>query len=195
MLIDFDLSTALLGIILLLFIVFYLKNKKDKDLLYLFFFSVFYLYLLGVLKYTIFPIPIGSGMAEIMRRELKFSSGINLIPFDINIVNEQVLYNILLTVPFGFGLPFLLNVTKIRLMIYGVSFCVVIESLQLIISLFLGFPYRTIDINDVILNVFGVILGFMVFKVFGFLFKKMVNNLDIKKSPFLKYIEITINKH
>ncbi|WP_459874557.1 VanZ family protein [Calditerricola satsumensis] len=127
-----------------------------------------------------------------MRRKLKFSSGINLIPFDINIVNEQVLYNILLTVPFGFGLPFLLNVTKIRLMIYGVSFCVVIESLQLIISLFLGFPYRTIDINDVILNVFGVILGFMIFKVFGFLFKKMVNNLDIKKSPFRAFFVVRI---
>ena len=103
---------------------------------------------------------------------------INLIPFysiyhqllgDFN-VNESdvistivvnVLGNILLFLPLGFLAPYAIknmdNVKKILLS--GLFLSCLIEIIQLIEG-------RSCDVDDVILNVLGIVLGFGVFKVF-----------------------------
>ncbi|WP_081943452.1 VanZ family protein [Caloranaerobacter azorensis] len=62
----------------------------------------------------------------------------------------------------------------------AISFGTIIESLQLIISLFLKYTYRVIDINDIIFNFIGVIIGFYIFKIFSVLFIKALNRIDLK---------------
>lgn len=64
----------------------------------------------------------------------------------------------------------------------------IIESLQLIISLLLKYNYRVIDINDVIFNFIGIITGYFIFRIFSFIIIKMIEKFDIKLNKMLNYI-------
>jgi len=192
MLIDFDLLSIIIGVTILFFLCIFLKVKKKKDNIYLLFFCIFFMYLLYVAKYTIFPIPISGGYADIMRKEASFMSGINIIPFKSYslhyLVSRQVLYNILLSIPFGFGISYLVNINKKKLAISATLFGVVIESIQLIISMLLGFTYRSIDINDIIFNFLGVIAGYFLFIVYSFFFIKFINKSNTESNSLFKYM-------
>lgn len=72
--------------------------------------------------------------------------------------------------------------------ILGVLLGCLLESLQLVIALIVGFTFRYIDINDVIFNFCGVVLGYSLFKIFMFAFKLSVHKLNISLNSFLKYI-------
>ncbi|SHH34089.1 VanZ like family protein [Caloranaerobacter azorensis DSM 13643] len=137
--IDFDISIIIIGLVLLSILYIYFKFVMKKENVFLLFFSIFYFYLLISIKYTLFPIPIT--MAKVVRNETAFLSGVNLIPFNYKSVNyllsKQVIYNILLSVPFGFGIPYITKLNRKKLVILAISFGTIIESLQLIISLFL----------------------------------------------------------
>ena len=52
-----------------------------------------------------------------------------------------------------------------RVLLAGVGVSLAIEVAQLGISLVLGYPYRTADVDDVILNTDGVLLGYLAFRV------------------------------
>lgn len=107
------------------------------------------------------------------------NSSINLIPFktifeqivgrnevvsqidiaDVSILN--LLSNIFLFSPIGFFVP-LINKRYIslkKIILIGVSTSCVVE----VIQLFIG---RSCDIDDVILNTCGVVIGFIIFKVY-----------------------------
>src|SRR5438132_1110680 len=107
-----NLSTVLLsGLIWLGFVIFLRLKKKSR--VYLIFFTIFYVYIIKVLDYTLFqfqsllllkyfmPNLILNGQTE----------NINLIPL-IALTSQDLktsLLNILLLIPFGFGLPFITN--------------------------------------------------------------------------------------
>lgn len=185
-------STIIIGIILLIILCVFLRKIKNKDYIYLFFLSIFYIYLLFVLKYTIFPVPLNSHMLEIMRKNSAFLSGINVIPFKISsikyFISIQVIENIILSTPFGFGISYITKLTKKKMILLGILFGVIIEAIQLIISLFLRYTYRVIDVNDVIFNFIGVFFGYSLFKIFALLFVKFVEKYNISLNTFLNYI-------
>ncbi|QIB26334.1 VanZ family protein [Caloranaerobacter azorensis] len=135
--IDFDISIIIIGLVLLSILCIYFKFVMKKENVFLLFFSIFYFYLLISIKYTLFPIPIT--MAKIFKNETAFLSGVNLIPFNYKSVNyllsKQVIYNILLSIPFG--ISYITKLNRKKLVILAISFGTIIESLQLIISLFL----------------------------------------------------------
>jgi glycopeptide antibiotics resistance protein len=99
-----------------------------------------------------------------------FSEYVNLVPgspgsrpwssFDL----DQVIINILLGVPLGFGLNFL-KVVRLRTLpwaAFGLGFT--IEALQLVSSLIAGHPRHIADVNDMLLNAFGVVVGYALFR-------------------------------
>ena len=78
---------------------------------------------------------------------------------DVSILN--LLSNIFLFSPIGFFVP-LINERYIslkKIILIGVSTSCVVE----VIQLFIG---RSCDIDDVILNTCGVVIGFIIFKVY-----------------------------
>ncbi|WP_370866928.1 VanZ family protein [Paenibacillus chitinolyticus] len=75
--------------------------------------------------------------------------------------------NILLSVPFGFGLPFLRKVSFKRMFLAGVMFGLAIEGAQMVLSLLIRAGYRTVDVNDVLLNFIGVMLGYGCYRLFA----------------------------
>jgi len=185
---DFDISILTIGCLLIFIVGILLKKYKNKDNIYLLFFSVFSIYIVFVLKYTIFPIPLDKELIETMRNNDTLAY-FNLMPFkfDLNDLSwqlKQVVYNIILTVPFGFGLPFLTRINKRELILSTLA----IECLQLIISLIIGFPYRYFDMNDIVFNLLGVIIGYFIFRILAVLFVKVINKFKVKLNPVMKYI-------
>lgn len=138
--------------VLLIIRIAYFKNSKKKFVLHkevvLLFFVAYILILFQLVTY--------SGNEYV---------GMNLIPFKeilrydfgSDAFFRQVIGNILLFVPFGFFVTYYVNIKKIStmfLMTVGVS--LVIE----VVQYFIG---RSFDIDDIILNVTGGILGFMIY--------------------------------
>ena len=102
--------------------------------------------------------------------------GINLVPFrDLSIkylVSVQGWGNVALGGPFGFLYPFVFGSSGWRQMARaGVLFGSAIELTQLTISLLYGFAYRVIDVNDVLLNFTGVMLGYALLRATALLYR------------------------
>jgi glycopeptide antibiotics resistance protein len=145
--------------------------KRKYSVSYLFCFATFWIYLSFVLKETLFPIEIVPERAAILGGY--FADYINLIPFyfgrfaRFDRTFPGVFLNILLTMPFGFGINFLTRLRPRSFLWLSISVGMAIESSQLLISLCLGYPYRVIDINDVICNAAGVLIGYALFRLFA----------------------------
>lgn len=106
----------------------------------------------------------------------------NLIPI-IDIVNDPPAYivntllNILMFIPFGFLVPAIWkerrSLKKIALMGFGLSF--IIETLQI-------FTFRCTDIDDLIFNTLGAILGYYIWIIFSrFALKRAVPELKAQE--------------
>lgn len=130
---------------------------------------MFIAYLTGVASYAFFPITLDHDFIDVMRRNTTLERGINLVPFrDLaggGSGTRQLAGNLLLGVPFGFGLPFVIRRPNRGLLAWGVGFAASIELIQLAMNMLYGFPYRVVDVNDFLLNSLGVILGLAAFRL------------------------------
>lgn len=174
MMIEFTSLDLLLGIAILAILIVILWHKK-KSFSYLFFFSVFWIYLLYVVSVIVFPFPM-----------IKFSAGetfkpsINLIPFYFGSCGElpnacfmNIFGNTLLTIPFGFGINFITRLRARDILWLAIAVGLLLESTQLIISLIFRSSFRSVDINDVMFNAMGVLLGFGIFGIFVRLYSRL----------------------
>lgn len=155
---------------------------------------LFVIYICMVVAVTLFPLPIGfpSNLENLNR-------SVNIIPFasiikDINqigsaydgdalfmigLIVRNVGGNILLLMPLGFLAPILWDKYKKfkNTILLGFSISASIELLQLIQSLFSGVG-RITDIDDVICNVLGSIVGYCIYKIL----LKLSTKFNIRKS-------------
>ncbi|WP_322906350.1 VanZ family protein [Paenibacillus campi] len=128
--------------------------------------GLFGIYMLNVIRYTFFPFPIHPQLIALMRT-VGAEPGmirLNWIPFYSqyypSIFHDRSNYlNILMTVPYGILLPLLLPMSRKRMLLCALGIGVVIETLQGLLDLWLGYTYRTVDINDVIFNFIGAMIG------------------------------------
>lgn len=90
---------------------------------------------------------------------------INLVPFQF--VEKTFYLNVLMFVPLGFLVPFIWkNYRKIyKTVLLGGGLSLLIELSQLITN-------RKTDVNDLIANTIGVLIGYMVWKLFYLCFGK-----------------------
>ncbi len=98
-------------------------------------------------------------------KDISVPSGMNLTPFKeifryefgSKLFIEQVLGNIIIFVPFGFFASYYVNIKKYRfLFIIGLISSSVIE----VVQYFLG---RSFDVDDILLNMIGATIGYLVF--------------------------------
>jgi glycopeptide antibiotics resistance protein len=146
------------------------------------------------LKETLFPLPLDGETRDFMREQgVTFMSRVNLIPFYFGqfaqtegfLVSAQ---NIILTMPFGFGLSFIAKFKAKDFLWLALGAGLGIEITQLVISLGLGFPYRIIDINDVLFNATGVLIGYGLFRVFALLYLVITQRLGIEHRGLPAYV-------
>lgn len=131
-----------------------------------------FVYCLAVISVTLFPLPIQKSLLESRRSPDYPNPKHNLVPIvdlikvariaNFRTAARTIGGNILLFMPLGVLLPVLnrrLNSLS-GIFISGVLGSVTVEGAQLLISLILGFNYRTFDVDDIILNTLGVIIGY-----------------------------------
>ena len=74
--------------------------------------------------------------------------------------------NLILLIPLGIYIHFIKrNLGMKHIVIMGFTTAMVIELIQLSISLLLGYSYRSFDVDDLILNTIGFIIGYKVFSL------------------------------
>ena len=114
-----------------------------------------------------------------------FDPVLNFIPLSSGIEISTIL-NIIFFMPFGFLLPTLWNKFRkfIPTVFAGFIFSLIIEVGQL-------FTIRATDVDDLIMNTLGTILGFILFKILSIIFKKLSNKTMVeeynKKDSIIKY--------
>lgn len=68
-----------------------------------------------------------------------------------------------------------------------------IETTQLILSVVLGGVYRSVDINDVLMNAIGVLIGYGFFRVFSWLYVANAERVKIKLEGLFAYVYTVAN--
>ncbi len=131
-----------------------------------------YLYLSFVLYFTLMPI--------ITSLPFMFNhpyTPMNLVPF-IDVVYgrgdfiRQIILNIIMTIPFGFLFPLIKNKNPklLKTVLYTFLLSLSIEILQPLIN-----GFRSSDITDLITNVIGGIIGYILYLIFRPLTIKILN--------------------
>lgn len=158
--------------------------------MYLLCFSVMYIYLCVVLDLTQFPIYASEGMKAAMGGQNVWRE-MNLIPLKTIVTDfsmESVL-NIIVTIPLGFGLSFLMRCSWRQIMLSGLLVGGCAEAGQLLTALWVGFTFRHVNIDDILLNIIGVLVGYGVFKIFRNVFQWGYKKLETNSNAFLSYIK------
>ena len=149
--------------------VLFLRLKKHAGLVFLLFFTVFCVYLFKVLDYTLFQFQslllLRYFVPGLILQGQAAGESVNLIPL-IALGMEDLktsLLNILLMVPFGFGLPFVTDLRMKKVVLAGMVFSIAIELVQLVTGFMAGISFRIADINDVLFNTLGAAIGYVLF--------------------------------
>lgn len=121
-----------------------------------------------------------------------YMNGTNLVPFremfrypvGSENFNRQVVGNILLFMPFGFFATYYTKIKKIS----SISFMSILISLTIeVVQKYIG---RSFDVDDIILNVVGGILGFLVYIGLDAIRKKLSN--IFQKDGFYNFLSILL---
>ncbi|MDQ0351413.1 glycopeptide antibiotics resistance protein [Alkalibacillus filiformis] len=182
----FEGPVIIVALIIYIVLLLYLKFKLNKGLMYLFFFSVFYLYITQVVRYTQFPI---TYIPEMYDPLSVLRHNINLVPFQNLEINLKFMFlNVLLTIPFGFLLPLIAQITMRKVLLWAFLLPLIIEATQLIVGISTGYRHRIFDINDFIMNGLGVLIGFIILKASIKVMFKIFDQSHINQNKLLNYI-------
>jgi glycopeptide antibiotics resistance protein len=178
MVIEFYPYPLLISLLTLAIVLVILWRRKHSPV-YLFCFSLFVIYLSVALCVVFFPIRLPQDwLTDVtVQTALWTLSHINLNPFnngDLFSMNASIIFwnlggNILLTLPFGLGLPLLVPVSIRRILWVALFAGLFFETTQLVIELsglVSGYGH-SIDINDVVLNAAGILIGYSLLRMFA----------------------------
>jgi len=190
----FNLLTVLLFGLTWIGIVSFIRQRKEEHIVYLIFFTIFYVYIVKVLDYTLFQFQslllLKYFIPGLTLRGQTVDASLNLIPL-VTLTPQDLktsLLNILLMIPFGFGLPFITNFRMKKTVVIGMLFSIVIEFLQLITGFMAKVTFRIVDVNDVIFNTVGVAVGYILFAGLVRIYLHAYHNWGIPTNQILRYI-------
>lgn len=140
--------------------IIYKKKNISKPKGYFIKIIIFGIYIFGVFSVT------GSGTIYELIRYGKLDNNINLIPFSNEIDLIGYILNVILGIPLGFMLPLIWGKNRnfLKVLTYGFSFSLLIELSQLC-------NIRATDIDDLIINTLGAIIGYILFMIYNKIFK------------------------
>ncbi len=167
--ITYELALLIGGIALIIYVItaLFLKVKINKIAIG----CLFIAYLTAVISITIFPIqidfPIIYSAGVTWYNFIPFKTIAGMLRYGMDMTSFiQIFGNICLSVPFGiFVMMTMKNKKWWKILICVFLFTLSIELLQLVIGLAIDNMYRTVDIDDVILNVIGGLIGCGIYKI------------------------------
>lgn len=166
-------------IVLIFWIIISCVTKKDSSKKILV--SLFIIYITAVVSITIFPIIIDPELMPMNDRSIvlvPFSTILNLLKnATLSTIFLQIIGNIVMTIPYGVFIPFMVKKKKwYNYLVYTLIFPFAIELTQLIICVSTNSFYRTVDIDDIILNSIGIIIGYVIYKILPKFVKEYFGN-------------------
>lgn len=156
----------------LLVLIIFIVRLRSHGWVYVLVLVLFGFYIMAVIDVVFFPIPLPRNWpANLTWKETKFlMSQVNLIPFNYGSLSlypsslfsalRDVALNIILTIPFGWGICYLSKPQSKRIIWIALATGFFLEGTQLVLKLTLGVFFHAVDISDVIWNGLGVIAGF-----------------------------------
>ena len=173
--INFNLKELVIAIVIavilsiMLIVIFKINTVRDIVIL-----ALLMAYLILMVDKTQFPI-----FSEnlIIREELggiKLGRDINLIPFK-DALHMTSLLNVAMFFAFGFFLGMNKGKKWKSITVIGLIISFLVESGQLLTNVFIGYNFRTADVNDLIFNTVGTVVGLLIYafvieavdKIFG----------------------------
>lgn len=159
-----------------------IKDRKERKF-YLIFIFLFIFYI-----WMVYTVTGAGGLSDIIYapeggiNDSIIRANINLVPFSRDI-GVTFYLNIIMCVPLGFLLPLIWkDYRKIyKTIIAGLGFSLLIELSQLNTT-------RATDIDDLIANTIGTVIGYLIWKVFSKIFNKDKNGIDGIKGPIIYII-------
>ena len=156
--------------------------RGNITFLHFFYWIIFSVYIANVVVYTLFPFPYQKELIEIMIEDnlgvkhnfIPFMSFIDAIDYGSFAMGlKQIGGNILLFMPLGFAVPILFPGIKTgKVILIGFIISVSIELIQAIVGFFLGYNYRSFDIDDLLMNTLGTVIGVLLFSYLSNFLKK-----------------------
>lgn len=149
---------------------------------------------MSVVSVVVFPFVVLEGHEA-------FKPSINLIPFYfgrcemISLCMRDIFDNILLTIPFGFGISFVLWFKPKNIIWLAVAVGFVLEITQLVISFVFRSAFRSVDINDAMLNATGVLIGYCLFRSFGWVYLWITQRFGIKPKYIFASVYNIVTPH
>lgn len=184
----------------LLVVLFVVLRRHQRARASLFFAFVLWFYLLVLTSVVFFPIRLSQDWpANITAQNAMFTlSRVNYIPLNFgglfssnpSVMIEQLAGNILLTMPLGFLMPFLVRITARRMIWLALLAGFALEGLQLLFKLLgvINGYGHSVDINDAILNTIGVLSGYGLFRCLVCFVKSSICPLKLSSHALSKYI-------
>lgn len=174
-------------VICIMLVIIFRKNKTVPKIRTSILLMVFYYYLC-VMFTKIIGIPTLSEYIRLTELgESFFNPNINLIPFSDGFSLGFIL-NIFLFIPLGFLCPFISksyqSVKNIFLIGCGLSLSIEITQLFTL--------WRATDIDDLIANTVGALVGYFCFKIINKLITRTRLVNDFEEAPYMKYVPVVI---
>lgn len=145
------------------------------SVLHFFYWIIFSIYITSLVVFTLFPFPYQKELIEIMIEDnlgvnhnfIPFKAFVDAINFgDLTIAIKQIGGNILLFMPLGFAIPILFPIIKKgKVILIGFTVSLTIELIQAVAGFFLGYNYRSFDVDDLIMNTLGTVIGLLLFSL------------------------------
>ncbi len=149
-----NLFAMIVVIIIILGTILIINKPKIKDII-----SLFFIIYIVFLAYIVTS-------KQIIYFESNFTPFKEIFRYDFAspLFFKNIIGNVLLFIPLGFLIAYKLNLKHFySIILLSLYFSVCIESIQLIIG-------RVFDIDDILLNTIGGIIGYLIFQIF---FKKL----------------------
>jgi len=170
-------------LISLLILILVISKNRKRGWSYLLGLALFGFYLLAIIEILFFPIPVPANWPANLtwQSTIQSLSQVNLIPFNYGpmflhstspFTYRDVIANILLTIPFGFGICFLIPLRNKQIFLTSVGAGLALEGVQLLMKLSLGVFFHTVDITDVLMNALGVLAGSGLYRVVLWIFHR-----------------------
>lgn len=137
----------------------YLWSQRQKPTRHILYRALFYIYLAGVVSQTLFPITLDWEWGLVDK-----AHHIELELFKYFVWREALL-NVLLTLPLGFLYPLIRRHSWGKTLALALLTPLAIELTQLLLLYTTINYYRVVDVSDVFFNFWGVILGYLIYRI------------------------------
>ncbi|URZ07584.1 VanZ family protein [Clostridium felsineum] len=175
---DFKISLIMTVLILILITALNIVLKKNNKRGWQHYFVGYFFLIYIVACLILVGIPsVYEWKVHLIEHERIFNPHLNLIPLKDGLDISNIL-NIILFMPFGFLNPIMwTKYQKFKnIFLYGLFFTFFIEFSQLFTTA------RTTDIDDIIMNTIGNVLGFIIFNIMKKIFHKFIDKSAVESS-------------